>query len=120
MEVALRQRLEGVDSVSISETSQTTEVTFSPGDHEFSVATFREALREADVEIVTMQVDACGVAQSDGADLTLQAGSNEFLLAGEKEVPQGSPVCVSGRLDEKDGQMRVTVAAVKPSPSAGG
>lgn len=116
MEVALRQRLEGVATVSISETNQTTEVTFSPGDHVFSPATFREAVRQADVQVVTMEIDACGVVEGQGPARTLRAGRNEFLLAGDVDVPQGTPVCVSGRLDDETDRMRLTVARVTPTP----
>ena len=44
MELALRQRLAGVSAVKISESAQTTEVIFAPGDHSFSIASFQAAL----------------------------------------------------------------------------
>lgn len=102
MEVALRQRLEGVATVSISESAQTTEVTFAPGDHVFSTDVFKGALKEAHVDVVSIDVDACGTVEKNGDQARLRAGRNEFLLGGT-QVPEPGSACVSGRLS-LDGQ----------------
>jgi hypothetical protein len=118
MELALRQRLEGVATISISESQQTTEVVFEPGDHPFSFDLFREALRQADVEVVTMDVDACGVVEREAGELRLRAGRTQFVIPNGEQTPAGSAVCVSGRVDEADGRARLALTSVVPGPDA--
>jgi hypothetical protein len=60
MEVALRRRLEGVASISISQERQTAEVAFARGPHIFSPEEFRAAVGEADVEVLSFEIEACG------------------------------------------------------------
>ena len=116
MEVALRQRLDGVAGISISESDQTTEVRFDAREAAFSPDTFRQALRQADVDVVTMDVDACGYVEGGGAQPRLRAGRNEFELLGSTDAAPGSAVCVSGRLDDADGGMRLTVTRIDAAP----
>ena len=112
MEVALRQRLAGVATVSISESAQTTEVIFAPGDHPFSVDTFKGALKQADVEAVTIDLDACGRLERHGDERRLRAGTSEFILLGGSEAREGTSVCVSGRLHEEAGRLGLVVGRV--------
>jgi len=100
MEVALRRRLEGVADITISQRQQTAEVTFDEGDHAFSPRVFREAIGEANVRVVRMEVDACGTIEKDLRGLWLAAGKNRWLAKGEQAVPSGKELCVSGRLDD--------------------
>lgn len=114
MEVALRQRLAGVAAITISESAQTTEVIFAPGDHPFSVDAFKAALKQADVEVVTMEVDACGTVEEHGHRRWLQAGLTQFTLAaGSGPGPGGA--CVAGRLQEEAGHVRLIVTRVERS-----
>ena len=107
MEVALRRRLEGVKSISISEAEETAEVTFD-GTHPFSAEAFRQALRAASVDVVAFHVDACGAVQKAGEQAWLIAGSDRLLLDGA--VTLDSPrICVSGRLEGSDGSYRLAV-----------
>ena len=118
MEIALRQRLEGVATISISESDQTTEVVFEPGDHPFSFDLFRQALRQADVEVVTMEVDACGVVEREAGELRLRAGRTHFVMPNGDQPAVGSAVCVSGRVDEANGHARLAPTSVVPGPDA--
>ena len=111
MEVALRKRLAGVAAITISESAQTTEVIFAPGDHPFSVDTFKAALKQADVEVVTMEVDACGTLELRDGRRLLQAGATEFVVA-PGSSPATGPVCVAGRLQEAAGQMTLAISRV--------
>ena len=120
MEVALRQRLEGVATISISESAQTTEVIFAPGEHPFSIETFKAALKQADVEVVTMEVDACGRIDAKGDERRLRAGTAEFVLQGGPEAPDGASVCVSGRLQEDAGRVNLIVSRTDDPGSATG
>ena len=53
----MRRRLVGVADISISHSQQTAVVTFLPGTQMFSAAAFREAVAEADVEVVSLHAD---------------------------------------------------------------
>lgn len=101
MEVALRRRLDGVADISISQREQTAEVTFAEGDRAFSPEAFRKAVGEAGVVVLRFHVDACGSVQQDGQQRWLVAGKNRWLLRGDATIPVGSPLCVSGRLDDR-------------------
>jgi hypothetical protein len=100
MEVALRRRLDGVSDISISQREQTAEVRFE-GDHAFSPAEFRKAVGEAGVKVVRFEVDACGAARDEAGKRWLIAGKNRWPLTGDRAVPLGQPLCVTGRLDDR-------------------
>jgi len=117
----LRRRLEGVARIVISQQHQTAEVSFVPGSHVFSPEEFRAAVGEADVEVVSFAIEACGNVES-GAPGALGAqgaqgaqgaagaqgaqgarwfvaGANRFVLSGE--LPNGAEkACISAVLDE--------------------
>jgi hypothetical protein len=112
MEVALRRRLEGVKSVSISQSDESAAVTFE-GTHAFSAETVRQALKAADVEVVTMDVDACGSAHQTGEELWLTAGPNRFRLEGAPASRPATRVCVSGRLDQASGSDQIAVTSLR-------
>lgn len=118
VEVALRQRLEGVETVKISESAQTAEVRFA-GDHAFSREAFRLALRQGDVEIVTMEVEACGVVSGGQGERRLHAGKTEFVLTGGSDAAAGAAVCVTGRLEQEADSMRVIVSRMQAAPASG-
>jgi hypothetical protein len=120
LEVALRQRLKGVAGVSISESLQTTEVTLHPGRDVFSARIFREAHQQAQVEIVTMRLDACGFVERSGGERRLRAGATELLLVGEHTVTEGGRVCVSGTVREEGDRIRLAVTSSKPAPPSQG
>ena len=133
MEVALRRRLEGVASISISQQRQTAEVTFAHGPHIFSPEEFRAAVGEANVEVLSFEIEACGRvgpgalgapgaqgaqgaqgagapgAGAPGAQSAARwfvAGPNRFLLSGE--FPSGADtICISGALDDGRGVVYV-------------
>jgi hypothetical protein len=109
MEVALRRRLDGVTSVSISQSEERAAVTFD-GTHAFSPAVFREALRAADVEVITLDVEACGAVEHTTDRTWLVAGPDRFHLQGVTQAPS-SRVCVSGRLQENGSDKQIVVTA---------
>jgi len=125
MEVALRRRLEGVATVAISQQHQTAEVRFAPGPHVFSAAEFRAAAGEADVEVVSFAIEACGrmeagdrgdtgatgaagaeapggtgaaVAEVDAARWFV-AGPNRFIVG--RGSLSGGAACISAALDDR-------------------
>jgi hypothetical protein len=116
-EVALRQRLAGVVTVSISQSEQTIAVALSNGGGLFLPAVFRDAVAGTSIEVLTFQVDACGVVEETGKQHWFVAGENRFALEDPKEVPAGEPLCVSGRLDDGVNPYRLTLTAIHSLPS---
>jgi hypothetical protein len=99
MEVALRRRLDGVDTVAISQSEQRAEVTFTDGPRALVLATVRAAIEGAGMKLVALRVDACGQLETEGAERRLIAGENRFTLEGEAGGTVGY-ACVTGRLVE--------------------
>ena len=116
-EVALRQRLPGVVTVSISQGQQTIAVALSNGGRLFSPAVFRDAVAGPGIEVLTFQVDACGVVEETENQLWFVAGENRFALADSKKVPARALLCISGRLDDQVNPYRLTLTAIHPVPS---
>ena len=115
MDVALRRRLDGVAHISISQGAQTAQVDFVAEPHGFSPAAFREAVGEAEVEVLDFEVDVCGVVALDSDRHWLTAGTDRFLLAGG-EWPLGRPVCVTGALVEGSGPSQFMIEGVRAIP----
>lgn len=114
-EVALRQRLPGVATVSISQSQQTIAVALSNGGDLFSPAVFRDAVGATGIEVLTFHVDACGVIEGMGSrQPSFVAGENRFALEDLKEAPTGELLCVSGRLDDRINPHRLTLTAIHP------
>jgi hypothetical protein len=97
MEVALRRRLEGVASISISQQHQTAEVVFAPGPHGFSAREFRAAVAEAGVEVVRFEIEACGRVEEDSGTRWFVAGPHRFVLS---DGPMNHTPCLVGTLDD--------------------
>jgi hypothetical protein len=144
-EVALRQRLAGVVTVSISQGEQTIAVALSNGGGLFSPAVFRDAVAGTGIEVLTFQVDACGVveeaesqprrakrakqilptSQGLGSRITeyqgralgwFVAGENRFALEDPQKVQAGELLCVSGRLDDRVNPYQLTLTAIHLVP----
>ena len=110
--MALRQRLEGVVTISISQSEQTIVAELAPG-AVFSPAVFRDAVSEAGIEVMAIQIDACGtVEETQGASWFL-AGANRFALDGSSGAPVGQPVCVLGWLNDDSTPHRLTPTAIQ-------
>ena len=101
MEVALRRRLAGVADVSISQSQQTAAVTFVSGTHVFSPSTFKEAVAEADVEVVNLEIDVCGVLDDQNVLRSSADGRQPIVRLRGVERRTGTTICVTGRLDER-------------------
>lgn len=113
-ESALRQRLAGVVTVSISQGQQIIAVALSNGGGLFSPAVFRDAVAGPGIEVLTFQVDACGLVEETESQHWFVAGENRFALEDSKEVPAGELLCVSGRLDDRVNPYRLALTAIHP------
>ena len=108
MEFSLRRRLEGVASISISQSRQTVDVIFADGRSAFSAGAFREALAETGIEVVALQLDACGAIERKNGQHWLVAGNNRFLVESAAPATIGRHVCVLGPLDDRSAPYRLT------------
>jgi hypothetical protein len=112
VEVALRRRLEGVASVSISLGNQTTQVAFVGG-QPFSPEVFREAVAEVGGEVLSFRIDACGALELMERQSWLVTGTDRFLLVGRELDPARQAICVSGRLENFTMPYRLGVTDVQ-------
>jgi hypothetical protein len=115
MEVALRRRLEGVADLSISQSQQTTVVTFAPG-HAFSAAEFRRALREAEVDVLRMEIELCGAIEQTAGERSIAIAGVRFVLRGHAAA--GGIVCVTGQLGDQADPDVIDVMKAEPAGSA--
>jgi hypothetical protein len=113
MEVALRRRLSGVADVSISQTQQIAAVTFRSPMREFSGEAFRQAVGEADVEVLAFEADVCGVIDADGGLFSIADGNRPLVRLRGGRALSGRTVCVSGRLDERVQPYELDVVTVR-------
>ena len=114
MEVALRRRLAGVTAVEISQSQQTAVVTFVSGTRVFSAAAFREAVAEADVEVVSLEADVCGVIEGAHALRLLPHVDAPLLQLRGGTAVAGSAVCVNGRLNDDLEPYELDVITIRP------
>jgi hypothetical protein len=115
MEVALRRRLEGVADIAISQGQQTADVRFEPGPHRFDPKVLRAAVSETGIEVLDVDVEACGRIAVEGDRRWLEAGQNRFIVANPPQhpaLPIGEAVCVNGRLDDSVDPVQLLVSAV--------
>ena len=106
----MRQRLDGVAEISISQSEQTADVQFAPGAGTFVPATFRAAVQQAGVQVLSFEIDACGVVEEREGTRWLRAGQNRFVVAGPDDLPIGQKLCVTARLDDSTDPARLTIA----------
>lgn len=97
----MRRRLAGVAEISISQSQQTAAVTFASGTHAFSPAVFQEAIAEADVEVLSLDVDVCGVIDNQNVMRSPTGQGQAIVRLRGSGFSAGSKVCVTGRLDDR-------------------
>ena len=110
----MRRRLAGVVDISISQSKQTAAVSFVPGTRVFSAAAFRGAVGEADVDVVSLDVDVCGVVDDQNILRSSTDVQQPFVRLRGDDAPAGSAICVTGRLEE--GPELSTLAVTKVLP----
>jgi hypothetical protein len=115
MEVALRRRLAGVAEISISQSQQTAAVTFLSGTHEFSIAEFSAAVAEAEVEVISVQADVCGVVDGEQVLRPSRDPEKGLVRLRGSDAPRGKMICVRGRLDGAVEPHELHVTAVQPN-----
>jgi hypothetical protein len=111
--VALRRRLEGVEDVAISQSQQTTAVTFTAARHAFSSSAFRSALGEAEVEVLRLEIDVCGVVEAKNGQHWITSAGAQFLLRGH--VPASGVLCVTGQLNDQSEPFELGIETALPA-----
>ena len=110
----MRRRLAGVAEVSISQSEQTAAVRFAPGTRTFSAAEFRAAVAEADVEVIALEANICGVL-NEAQELRSRTDDDHLLVrlrGGDAGV--GTSICATGRLDDRAQPYELQVAVSRP------
>ena len=115
MEVALRRRLEGVADVSISQQQQTAAVAFVTGTHLFSPAAFRDAVAEADVDVLSLEADVCGVVDDRNLLRSSTHDRRPLVRLQGGSTHAGTAICVSGPLDDRVEPLELEVTSVRPA-----
>lgn len=100
MEMALRRRLDGVAEVRISQERQTAEVTFAPGAQAFASSEFRAAVGEADVEVLRLEIEACGQLEQHDGTTWFAADQARFIVVDPTPPLDLAPRCVTAELDD--------------------
>lgn len=106
----MRRQWSELAHVAISQSGQTVRLTFNPPSIEFTPERFRVATAEANVEVLTLDVEVCGLrAGVDGA--VLIAGASRVRVSSAERLPDGV-TCVTGRVTSDDHGREWTVTAV--------
>lgn len=111
MEIALR-RLDGVDKISISISEQKFQITYKPGAH-FEPAEIRDAVAQAGVDVVRLQIFARGRVLAEGGRHIFIAGKDKFLLVASSKTPS-QMVSIEGTVDDSGEPLRLKILAFKP------
>jgi hypothetical protein len=88
-----------------------------PRGQAFSAAEFGRAVSDVKMRVVTVRLEACGRAETQGTQRILDAGGSRFLLRGDQTVPMNQPVCVDGRLDDTQTPAVLDISAVSVTGS---
>jgi hypothetical protein len=88
-------------------------VTFESGTRAFSAAAFSDAVAEAEVTVVNLQVEICGVV--DDERVLRSSGDRQPLVRLRVgDADSNGAVCLIGRLDEGSGVPRLEVTQSLP------
>lgn len=83
-----------------------------PGGQAFSAAEFGQAVTDVRMRVLTVRLEACGRAETQGTQRILDAGGSRFVLRGDQTVPLNQPVCVDGHLDASQTPAVLDISAV--------
>jgi hypothetical protein len=104
-------------AVQVDDASDTAKLRLTRGET-FSPADFRQAVADVRMRVLTVRLEACGRAETAGAQRILAAGSSRFVLRGTQAVPLNQPVCVNGTLDSSQDPAVLDIATVTADGTA--
>jgi len=97
----LRRRLDNV-AITMDQPRQSIDLTFEQTATPFSSASFRQALAEAEGEVVSMTIEACGTIDTVEGRSWLTSGSSRLLIDGSGTFVAGTEICVTGDLRDQE------------------
>jgi hypothetical protein len=106
-------------AIAVDDDKDTATIRFAKDDN-FSVPEFRAAVeRVLRMRVVTLRVQACGTVETSKGDKWLTAGSNRFLVRGDRELPLNEPLCADGTLDSQTDPPTFQVSAFSAQGRSG-
>jgi hypothetical protein len=108
VEAVLRRRLDNV-AITMDQTRQTIDLAFEQTATPFSSASFRQALAEAQGEVVSMTIEACGTIEPVQGRSWLVSGSSRLLVEGSGNFVAGAEICVTGDLRDRERPPRLVL-----------
>ena len=81
---------------------QTIDLAFEQTATPFSSASFRQALGEAEGEVVSMTIEACGTIDTVEGRSWLTSGSSRLLIEGSGTFVARTEICVTGDLRDQE------------------
>ena len=106
-------------TIEVDDDKDTATIRFAKDDA-FSVPEFRAAVeRVLRMSVVTLRVQACGTVEASKGNQWLTAGSNRFLVRGDRELPLNEPLCVDGTLDSRSDPPTFQVSAFSTQGKSG-
>jgi hypothetical protein len=112
--VTLRRRLDGVKAISISQSRQSIVVEFN-ADHSFPPEEFRKAVAETGLEVLALQIEACGVVEESQGRRSFVAGASRFAMDDSADARVGERLCANGRLGDSSNPSTLVVIAARPA-----
>jgi hypothetical protein len=100
--------------VAVDDASDTATLHWKSG-QAFSADEFGKAVTDVRMRVIDLTLEACGRAETAGNDKILAAGTSRFVLRGNQNVPLGQPICVAGRLDNRQEPAVLEISAVSTS-----
>ena len=110
VEAALRRRLDNV-AITMDQPRQIIDVAFEQTATPFSSASFRQAVAEAEGEVVSMTIEACGSIDAVEGRSWLVSGSSRLLVEGNRDFVAGTEICVTGDLHDQERPPRIVLGS---------
>ena len=108
IEAALLRRLDNV-AITMDQPRQTIDLAFEHTATPFSSASFRQALAEADGQVLSMTIEACGTIDTVEGRSWLTSGSSRLLIEGSGTFVAGTEICVTGDLRDQERTPRLVL-----------
>jgi hypothetical protein len=83
----------------------------------FEPTQFRDALADVGLDVLTFQIETCGVIERNEQQHWFLAGENRFALENARNDPSGQMLCASGWLNDSASPYRLIATAIRPAGS---
>jgi hypothetical protein len=96
--------------IDVDDDKDTATIRFA-GAETFSPAEFQAAVEHVRMRVVTVRMQACGTVEAADGRQWLVAGTNRFVLRGDRDLPLKVPICADGSLDTRASPATFQVSA---------